>query len=62
MKRIDLMKHLKKEGCVFMREGAKHSLFSNFANGKFSTIPRHTEINSFLAKKICKDLGINDDF
>ncbi len=23
-----------------------------------STVPRHAEINSFLARKICKDLGI----
>ncbi len=26
--------------------------------GKTSTIPRHREINDFLAQKICKDLEI----
>jgi hypothetical protein len=25
---------------------------------KFATVPRHSEINDDLAKKICKDLGI----
>jgi len=58
MKRIDLIKFLKKNDCVLSKEGAKHSLFFNVATGKSSTIPRHTEINDFLCKKICKDLGI----
>jgi len=29
MKRIDLLKHLSKEGCTLMREGASHSVFFN---------------------------------
>ncbi|MFH1575464.1 MAG: type II toxin-antitoxin system HicA family toxin [Candidatus Nealsonbacteria bacterium] len=58
MKRKDLIKHLRKNGCVFIREGAKHSVFFNSSIGKLSTIPRHTEVDNFLAKKICRDLGI----
>jgi predicted RNA binding protein YcfA (HicA-like mRNA interferase family) len=58
MKRIDLLRYLKKNGCVLVREGAKHSLFFNASTGKSSTIPRHAEINDFLAKKICRDLGL----
>ncbi|HBB54197.1 TPA: addiction module toxin, HicA family [Candidatus Nomurabacteria bacterium] len=58
MKRKDLIKHLRKSGCVFIREGAKHSVFFNPSIKKLSTIPRHTEIDNFLAKKICRDLGI----
>jgi hypothetical protein len=58
MKRIDLLKHLKKSDCILVREGAKHSLFFNTESGKSSTVPRHAEINDFLAKKICRDLGI----
>jgi hypothetical protein len=38
---------------VLLREGAKHSVFVNRARNKSSTIPRHREINDFLAKKIC---------
>ncbi len=58
MKRKDLIKHLRKSGCVFIREGAKHSVFFNSSVRKLSTMPRHTEIDNFLAKKICRDLGI----
>jgi hypothetical protein len=58
MKRIDLLKFLKKNSCVLVREGSKHSLFFNVITQKSSTVPRHAEINDFLAKKICRDLGI----
>ena len=58
MKRKDLIKHLLDSGCIFVREGAKHSVFFNSLLRKSSTVPRHTEINDFLAKKICRDLGI----
>jgi len=58
MKRKDLIKYLLKNGCVFIREGANHSVFFNPLLNRTSTIPRHSEINNFLAKKICKDLGI----
>ena len=58
MRRKDLIKHLLKNGCVFIREGARHSVFFNPLIRKSSTVPRHTEIDNFLTKKICRDLGI----
>ncbi|MDP3993450.1 MAG: type II toxin-antitoxin system HicA family toxin [bacterium] len=58
MKRADLIRHLFRHGCVFIREGGNHSVFFNPELRKVSTIPRHKEINDFLAKKICRDLGI----
>jgi len=58
MKKRDLTRYLRKNGCVFIREGANHSVFFNPLLNRTSTIPRHSEINDFLAKKICKDLGI----
>lgn len=60
MKRRDIIKHLLKEGCVFAREGARHSVFFNPALKRVSTVPRHSEINDFLAKKICRDLGVTE--
>jgi hypothetical protein len=42
MKRIDLIRHLD----------------VNRSAGKTSTVPRHREINEFLAQKICKDLEV----
>jgi len=41
-----------------LREGAKHSIYVNRAARKSSTIPRHREINEFLARKICRDLEV----
>jgi len=58
MKRADLVKHLFDEGCILFREGGKHSVFLNSKAKKVSTVPRHREINSFLARKICKDLDV----
>lgn len=60
MKRNDLIRHLTREGCVFLREGARHSVFFNPLTRRSSTIPRHTEINNFLARKICRDLGVQE--
>lgn len=58
MKRIDLIRHRECHGAHFLREGGSHSVYVNHAAGKTSTIPRHREINDFLAQKICKDLEI----
>ncbi|MEK7520305.1 MAG: type II toxin-antitoxin system HicA family toxin [Patescibacteria group bacterium] len=58
MKRSDLVAHVTEEGCIFVREGAKHSVFFHPSTKRISTVPRHREINNFLARKICRDLGI----
>lgn len=58
MKRTDLIRHLIKYGCVFIREGGRHSVYINPALKRSSTVPRHREVNNFLSKKICKDLGV----
>ena len=58
MKRVDLLRHLQQHGCVLLREGGRHSVFVNRATRKVTTVPRHREINEFLARKICRDLEI----
>jgi mRNA interferase HicA len=58
MKRKNLIKHLLENGCILEREGSKHSLFYNPEINKSATVPRHKEINTFTAKGICRDLGI----
>ncbi len=58
MKRNKLLKFLNDNNCVLLREGGKHSVFYCVRTGRTSTVPRHSEINDFLVKKICKDLGI----
>ena len=56
MKRVDLVRHLERHGCEFLREGGSHTVYVNRAARKASTVPRHREINDFLARKICRDL------
>jgi predicted RNA binding protein YcfA (HicA-like mRNA interferase family) len=58
VKRRALVRHLEEHGCELLREGANHSIFVNRAAGKTSAVPRHTEINDDLAKKICRDLAV----
>ena len=52
MKRLDLIRHLEAHGCVLLREGGEHTVYVNRAKAKTSTVPRHREINDFLAPKI----------
>ena len=58
MKRLDLVRHLESHGCELLRELAKHTVYFNPSNEQTSAMPRHREINDFLARKICRDLGI----
>ncbi|MCY3930446.1 MAG: type II toxin-antitoxin system HicA family toxin [Acidobacteria bacterium] len=58
MKRRALLRHLRRQGCELVREGRRHSWWRNSAGDRRSAIPRHTEINRILARKICADLGV----
>ncbi|MFW6358900.1 MAG: type II toxin-antitoxin system HicA family toxin [Chroococcales cyanobacterium] len=58
MKRIDLIRHLKSHNCELLREGGKYTVYVNRSAQRVTAIPRHREINDFLAKKICRDLQV----
>jgi len=58
MKRLELVRHLEGHGCRLLREGGSHSVYVNPVARKTSTVPRHREVNDFLARKICRDLEI----
>jgi predicted RNA binding protein YcfA (HicA-like mRNA interferase family) len=58
MKRQVRIQHLESHGCQLLREGGKHSVYYNPENNQTSAVSRHREINDFLARKICRDLGI----
>lgn len=58
MKRRQLLRHLQEHGCELLREGGRHSIFWNPATRRTSSVPRHAEVHDFLARKICRDLGI----
>jgi predicted RNA binding protein YcfA (HicA-like mRNA interferase family) len=61
MKRIDLIRHLLSHGCELFREGGSHSVYINRGTQRSSAVPRHREINDFLANKICRDLQITEE-
>jgi mRNA interferase HicA len=58
VKRADLIRHLERHGCELLREGGSHSVYVNRAARRSTAIPRHREINDFLARKICIDLDV----
>jgi mRNA interferase HicA len=58
MKRRDLIRHLAAHGCQLLREGGRHSIYFNPRTGATTSVPRHSEVEHFLARKICRDLGI----
>jgi mRNA interferase HicA len=58
MKREELLRHLRKHGCVMLREGGRHSWWHNPSRNRRSAVPRHREIHDLLARKICQDLGV----
>ncbi|MBM3324010.1 addiction module toxin, HicA family [candidate division WOR-3 bacterium] len=58
MNRRELLEHLRRQGCIQLREGRRHSWWANLVQNKRSSVPRHNEIHDVLARKICRDLGI----
>ncbi|MDA8053515.1 MAG: addiction module toxin, HicA family [Deltaproteobacteria bacterium] len=59
MKRKALIRHLEKYECILLREGANHSVYINSIRPELKApVPRHKEIEDFLAIKICKELDI----
>jgi predicted RNA binding protein YcfA (HicA-like mRNA interferase family) len=60
MKRRDLIQHLVKHGCSLHREGANHTIYANPKTNATSAVPRHNEVNDFLARRICRDLQVPD--
>ncbi|HEX5316527.1 MAG TPA: type II toxin-antitoxin system HicA family toxin [Candidatus Kapabacteria bacterium] len=56
MKREELLKRLRREGCYLNRESSGHSLWCNPRTGHCEAVPRHVEIGEGLARKILKTL------
>jgi len=58
MKRIDLERHLRGQGCLLYREGGEHSVWFNPSQRKIASVPRHREIKEGTVRAICKQLEI----
>ena len=56
VKRADVVKHLEDNGFRLLREGAKHSVYTNGAR----TIPvkRHRTLDRITANELCKQAGL----
>lgn len=59
MKRTRLVAHLLRNGCVLLREGAKHSIYRNLFIGVQTSVPRHANLLESTARRICKQLGVH---
>ncbi len=57
MKRLDLIRELEEQGCVFIRHGGRHDWYQNPHTKACQPIPRHREIKEFLARSILKKLS-----
>jgi mRNA interferase HicA len=57
MKRTELIRKIKRMGCVLIRHGARHDWFQNPSTKVAQPVPRHREITDNLAKYIIKMLG-----
>ncbi len=56
MKRVDLIRKLNDEGCVFVRHGGRHDIYKNPNTGTSQPVPRHREIDKGTAMRIIKAL------
>ncbi|WP_081756302.1 type II toxin-antitoxin system HicA family toxin [Candidatus Contendibacter odensensis] len=59
MKRNELIRMLLTAGCVLHRHGGRHDIYLNPATGQKQSVPRHADIDEYLANHIKKYLGIS---
>ena len=57
MKRKHLIKKIVSKGCVLLSHGSSHDLYQNSSTGKKQPVPRHSEIDEYLARHIIKELA-----
>ena len=57
MKRCDLIRTIEGQGSVFIRHGEKHDWYQNPATKICQPVPRHSEINEYLARAIIRKLA-----
>jgi len=58
VKRLDLERYLRSQGCALAREGGNHAIWKNPLNGKVAPVPRHREIKEGTVRSVCRQLEI----
>jgi mRNA interferase HicA len=57
VKHRDLVKKIEELGCLFIRHGGNHDWYPNPTTKISQPVPRHREVNEYLAKSILKKLS-----
>jgi mRNA interferase HicA len=60
VKRRDLVSFVEHNGFVLLREGGKHSVYSN--GRKIVPVKRHRTLDRITANEICKQAGLKPPF
>jgi mRNA interferase HicA len=60
VKRRDLIKYFEENGFSLLREGKKHSIYSN--KEKAIPIKRHRTLDRITANQLCKQAGLDPKF
>jgi predicted RNA binding protein YcfA (HicA-like mRNA interferase family) len=60
VKRAELVSYFKKNGFYLLREGKRHSIYTN--GEKTIPIKRHKTLDRITANEICKQAGLDKRF
>ena len=60
VKRRDLIRYLEKNGFYLLREGGKHSIYTN--DKKMIPVKRHKQLDRITANELCKQAGLDPKF
>jgi mRNA interferase HicA len=58
MNRREFVRELVQAGCYLLRNGKRHDIYRNPANGRRAPVPRHREIRESLCQLIRRQLGL----
>ena len=60
VKRRDLIRYLERNGFKLLREGSKHSIYSD--GEKALPLKRHKQFDRITANELCKQAGLDPRF
>jgi predicted RNA binding protein YcfA (HicA-like mRNA interferase family) len=60
VKRRDLISYFEKNGFYLLREGGKHSIYTN--EKKVIPVKRHKNLDRITANELCKQAGLDPIF
>jgi mRNA interferase HicA len=60
VKRRDLIRYFEKNGFYLLREGGKHSIYTN--EKKVIPVKRHKNLDRITANELCKQAGLDPIF